>query len=120
LQLYPCDDLRRDLLALRCEEKSYGVRLVSPRDQHGHGDSFSAFANALLLAHELAGKKRQIAGAIREAAGSLGARTPMDRAIREFERHAHQFQKEQNIVDDSAQENEIRAMRSAMRRTSFI
>lgn len=57
LQLYPCEPLRRDLLKLRVEEKSYGYRLTSPRDEHGHGDLFSAFALALLIAHELAGKK---------------------------------------------------------------
>jgi len=57
LQLYECEPLRRDLLRLRVEEKSYGIRLTSPRDGDGHGDTFSAFANALLVAHELAGKK---------------------------------------------------------------
>jgi hypothetical protein len=55
LQLYECEPLRRDLNKLRVEEKSYGVRLVSPRDGDGHGDTFSAFALALLLANEVAG-----------------------------------------------------------------
>jgi hypothetical protein len=36
LQLYPCEALRRDLLKLRVEEKSYGIRLVSSRDGEGH------------------------------------------------------------------------------------
>jgi len=57
LMFYPCEPLRRDLLKLRVEEKSYGVRLTSPRDGEGHGDTFSAFALALLLAHEFAGKR---------------------------------------------------------------
>jgi hypothetical protein len=57
LQLYDCEPLRSDLLKLRVEEKSYGMRLVSPRDALGHGDMFSAFSLALLIAHELAGKK---------------------------------------------------------------
>lgn len=56
LQLYDCEPLRRDLHKLRVEEKSYGFRLVSPRDGEGHGDCFSAFANALIVAVELAGK----------------------------------------------------------------
>ena len=62
LQLYPCEPLHRDLLKLRVEEKSYGVRLVSPRDEHGHGDTASAFSLALLVAHELAGKRAVRAG----------------------------------------------------------
>jgi hypothetical protein len=57
LQLFDCEPLRRDLLKLRCEEKSYGIRLTSPRDGEGHGDTFSAFSLALLVGHELAGKK---------------------------------------------------------------
>ncbi len=56
-QFYDCEPLRRDLHKLRVEEKSYGCRLTSPRDGEGHGDTFSAFALALLIAHELAGKK---------------------------------------------------------------
>jgi phage terminase large subunit-like protein len=91
LQLYPCEALKRDLHKLRVEEKSYGIRLVSPRDGEGHGDTFSAFANALLLAHEFAGKKKVTAGA-----GSTGARTPAQRTaaqlafeLAEFERLAH-------------------------------
>ena len=58
LLLYDCEPLRRDLLKLRVEEKSYGIRLTSPRDGDGHGDTFSAFSLALLVGHELAGKKR--------------------------------------------------------------
>ncbi|BBO32382.1 terminase large subunit domain-containing protein [Lacipirellula parvula] len=55
IQLYDCEPLRRDLNRLRVEEKSYGCRLTSPRDGDGHGDTFSAFALALLMAHEVAG-----------------------------------------------------------------
>ena len=57
IQCYPCQPLRRDLLRLRVEERQYGHRLVSPKDSQGHGDSFSAFSMALLIAHELAGKR---------------------------------------------------------------
>jgi hypothetical protein len=57
LRLCPCGDLRRDLAALRCEEKAGGFRLVSPRDEHGHGDTAAAFMLALLLADELAIKR---------------------------------------------------------------
>lgn len=57
LRLFPCEPLRRDLLKLRVEEKNYGYRLTSPRDGEGHGDSASAFALALLVGHEVAGKR---------------------------------------------------------------
>lgn len=59
-------DLRRDLRRMRVEERSYGFRLVSPRDEHGHGDVGSAFCLAMLAATELAAKKKvqvQILGA---------------------------------------------------------
>lgn len=58
-QFFPCDDLRRDLRRLRAEEKSYGIKLTSPRsmDGSGHGDLASAFLVALLLAHEVAGNR---------------------------------------------------------------
>ncbi len=62
IQLFDCEPLRRDLHKLRVEEKSYGPRLVSPRTGEGHGDSFSAFALALLMAHELSGKRVTILG----------------------------------------------------------
>lgn len=68
LAFYPCEPLRRDLLKLRCEEKSYGIRLSSPRDEHGHGDSFSAFAVALLVGNELSKKHTVTAGAVQPTA----------------------------------------------------
>lgn len=64
LELYECHELKRDLLKLRVEERSYGYRLVSPRDEFGHGDLASAFGTALLAAHELAGQVKQIAGVL--------------------------------------------------------
>ena len=59
ISLYPCQPLRHDLLRLRCEEKSYGYRLSSPRDGSGHGDSASAFMLALPKAHEIAGSRHR-------------------------------------------------------------
>ncbi len=56
LKLYECPELRRDLMKLRVEEKSYGYRLTSPRDATGHGDTFSAFALALPHAYKLSGR----------------------------------------------------------------
>ncbi|MGE0610252.1 MAG: hypothetical protein AB7O62_24385 [Pirellulales bacterium] len=48
IHLYPHDELVAQLRALRCEEKSYGVRLTSPRTKQGHGDIASAFQLAML------------------------------------------------------------------------
>ena len=64
LQLYNFGPLRSDLNKLRAEEKSYGIRLTSPKDGDGHGDTFSAFGLALLVAHEVAGKRPIVAGAV--------------------------------------------------------
>src|SRR5262249_28688288 len=75
-QFFSCEPLRRDLLKLRVEEKSYGFRLVSPRDGEGHGDSFSAFALALVVGHELAGKKPIVAGLFNDAPTGVGSDRP--------------------------------------------
>jgi phage terminase large subunit-like protein len=50
IELYQQDRLMADLRALRAEEKSYGVRLTSPRGPRGHGDTATALALGLLAA----------------------------------------------------------------------
>jgi hypothetical protein len=90
--LFPCEPLRRDLLALRVEEKSYGIRLTSPRDGAGHGDSFSAFAVALLVAHELAGKRPIEAGTFTEDERD---RIALSSAMSQFLDHAEAFEQQQ-------------------------
>jgi phage terminase large subunit-like protein len=50
IDLYNDPRLLQDLRNLRVEERSYGVRLVSPRGTSGHGDSATALAIALNLA----------------------------------------------------------------------
>jgi phage FluMu gp28-like protein len=59
VQLFACEPLLRDLKRLRVEERSSGTswRLTSPRDGDGHGDSFSAFSIALLVASALSGEE---------------------------------------------------------------
>ena len=42
------------------EERQYGYRLTSPRDEHGHGDLGTAFSLAMVAAVELAAKKRTV------------------------------------------------------------
>lgn len=61
--LRECPELKRDLLRLRVEERSFGFRLVAPHDQLGHGDLGTAFSLALLAASELAAKRIVTAGA---------------------------------------------------------
>jgi hypothetical protein len=91
LLFYPCEPLRRDLLKLRVEDKSYGVRLVSPRDETGHGDTASAFSLALLLAHELSARAPVRAGAVEF---SLPGETPLKRLEREFAERAASYNAE--------------------------
>jgi hypothetical protein len=108
VQCYPCEPLRRDLLKLRVEEKSYGIRLVSPRDGEGHGDTASAFCLALLLAHQLAGTKPTYVGTVDCMAGlpstpgktattpdHSGLSTPLSRAMRNLEIENDTYQLEQ-------------------------
>lgn len=61
-EAFHCEPLRQDLYKLRVEEKSYGIRLTSPKDETGHGDTFSAFSLALLVGHELGNKRPTVAG----------------------------------------------------------
>lgn len=84
LRFYDCPLLQRDLRKVRCEEKSYGMRLTSPRDGDGHGDLFSAFSLALLIAHEIAGKKPVRAGAMDTRAAN---------GLTDFERRQAEYQK---------------------------
>lgn len=72
MRLYFYPPLKNDLHKLRVEEKSYGIRLVSPRDGTGHGDTFSAFANALLISHDMAGKRPVVAGAVNDPFAKKG------------------------------------------------
>jgi phage terminase large subunit-like protein len=52
VELYPDADLLADLRKLRVIEKSYGLRLESPRDSRGHGDVATALSLALLAAKD--------------------------------------------------------------------
>lgn len=97
LRLYEEHNLRRDLLKLRVEEKSYGLRLTSPRDEHGHGDTFSAFANALLIAHEFAGKKAVVAGSMFAAARAL---SPVERELQRLDRYRGLIQRDESMMSD--------------------
>jgi hypothetical protein len=110
LLLYPCEPLRRDLMKLRCEEKSYGVRLTSPRDGDGHGDSYSAFANALLVAHEVAMKKP-----IRADASAVGCDGGPDAAFRQAQRKHAAFRREQQRLAEREPDSWSDGLREALR-----
>ncbi len=55
IDLYPHPQLLSDLRSLRVEERSYGVRLDSPRGPSGHGDAATALAIALHVAKSNSG-----------------------------------------------------------------
>lgn len=62
VDLYPHDDLRRDLLKAALVEKGYGFRIEFPSDaKTGHCDLGQAFVLALLSAKEVAGDTRRVA-----------------------------------------------------------
>jgi hypothetical protein len=65
IELFEHGDLRRDLVKLRVEERSYGFRLVSPTSSDGsHGDAATALQLAILAGSEMAAKKQQVARAL--------------------------------------------------------
>lgn len=53
IELYDDGRLLADLRQLRCVERSYGVRLDSPRGPSGHGDAATALSLALLGAKDV-------------------------------------------------------------------
>lgn len=61
IDLYPDSDLLRDLRRLRVIERSYGVRLDSPRGPDGHGDAATALALAI---HAASGVDERAAASI--------------------------------------------------------
>lgn len=81
LRFFDCHPLRSDLHKLRVEERSYGVRLTSPRDSEGHGDTFSAFALALLLAHEFGSSRLVRVGTIDDVDGRTAVQRQLDREL---------------------------------------
>ncbi len=111
LMLYPCEPLRRDLLKLRVEEKSYGIRFVSPRDETGHGDTFSAFSLALLVAHELAGKRNFVAGPIRTD-DPTGTNVP--RGLRRLQHSIESIQRQDERLRNYPIDEDTEARRGAL------
>ncbi len=115
LLFYPCEEIRRDLLKLRVEEKSYGFRLTSPRDGDGHGDTFSAFALALVVAHEVAGKKRVVLGSLFDRPNE----SSFDRAMRSFERNADALAREQEEYQPDDGQEPFRQLMRLVGRASY-
>ncbi len=112
MQLFDCPPLRRDLERLRVEEKNYGFRLVSPRDETGHGDSASAFCLALLLAHELAGKKPIKAG----VCSGLDGNGPLSAALASWELEEEMYHLEQQWLGGSSSDDTQEVFRRSMAR----
>jgi hypothetical protein len=104
LELYSDPDLKRDIQRMRIEERNYGFRLVSPRDEHGHGDLGSAFALAMLAASEIAAEPVIHIGPL-FGPGVVTNETPFEQAIREFRERQAEYEREQqqgieNMYDD--------------------
>ena len=97
LDLYPDPDLKRDINRLRVEERSYGFRLVSPRDEHGHGDLGSAFSFAMLAASEIAGQRAVRVGALRHDEDD--GKTPIERALDRFEQRTEGYEAERALLE---------------------
>ncbi len=114
VQLYDCEPLRRDLHKLRVEEKSYGVRLTSPRDGEGHGDTFSAFALALLLAHELAGNAPVV---LRPLFGAGNNSAPIDWWQLRLAEYKREEQRLQEPDDDQEEWKQLMRLSGAVRKS---
>jgi hypothetical protein len=87
LELYEDSDLRRDITRWKLEERlgGGGYKLVSPRDEYGHGDMGSAFALAVLAASTLAEKRKLVAGVME------GGRTATESAMKRMEQEFRQI-----------------------------
>ncbi|MCH8044011.1 MAG: hypothetical protein IID44_09870 [Planctomycetes bacterium] len=109
IDLYPNEPLQRDLTRLRVEEKSYGYRLTSPRDEHGHGDLASAFSFALLIAHGEAGEIANVVGvgAKGEKTTTLeGMASEFEQRQRAFDARQQQYQPPDDILGNDDYERE--------------
>ena len=58
IDLYPHEDLKRDLLRLTIAEKSFGYKLEAVHDEYGHADRAIAMAIVLPMALEVAEYRR--------------------------------------------------------------
>jgi len=98
LDLYPEPQLESEIKRLRCEERSYGFRLVSPEDSVTgmHGDLCSAFQFALFAASETAGKKTIRVGSLQD---TFYHHSPFERDIQEHLQNQQDFQDEQHFYN---------------------
>lgn len=112
-RFYKCDQLRADLRKLQIEEKQYGSRLVSPRDNNTkgtpHGDLASALAIALLVAHKVSTRKTVVAG------GLLSSTNTFADAMSRFESEARIYE-EQMAYEPDDRQAEIRPIFNSLRR----
>lgn len=115
LELFDDPDLKRDLYRLRIEERSYGFRLTSPRDEHGHGDMATAFGLAMLAASELAAQPKMIAGILGETKRGRPL-NQVEREIRRIERNNEIFQREQQQMIEKGHDHNA-VFRQVMRMT---
>lgn len=75
LSIYPHDELIRDLLKLRIEERAWGWTLTAPRDQQSHADLAFSLVVGLVGAVELLGRL----GEVRDSPTSFRTELPSPR-----------------------------------------
>jgi len=109
IQCYDCETLKRDLFKLRIEERAFGFRLTSPRDETGHGDTASAFSLALKIGHEEAGLKRFVAGALQD-----NTQTIHQSQLDQFNYKKQEYESIQSLLSTPEDEQEV--MRQIMYR----
>jgi hypothetical protein len=94
------------------------MRLTSPRDGQGHGDLFSAFSLALLIGHELAGKKPYVVESLLNY--SVDTTSPMQRAIDTLAQQREEYDAEMKVIDEGGYDYDGReAFIEAMRQCQF-
>jgi phage terminase large subunit-like protein len=99
LELYDDADLRRDLTRFRVEEREYGFRIVSPKDEYGHGDLGMAFALAMIAATERAAKRVMTAGVLSDrpmadTAGKSRSQIQLERELEQTRRNNERRERE--------------------------
>jgi len=122
LELFDDPDLRRDITRLRVEERQYGFRLTSPRDELGHGDMASAFSLAMLAASELAGKRQPFV--VRSATEATIfdtmmpiESTPLQRAQHRYDAEAAAYVQEMEMLHKGGSDhNGVETFRNTMQR----
>ena len=75
IDMYECPRLISDLRRLTIEEKSYGYKLTSVRDESGHADTATALAIGLLMSKDAPKPRAPWGGVLRTSVGTFAGRS---------------------------------------------